>query len=77
MGLVAELDEFLVEAEGRRNGPGTEMIRITEEDCRQAEFTYKSLQVSRDSHAARRFYCRQGFRDRGGYELLEKVLIVG
>lgn len=77
MGLVAEFDEFFIEAEGRGNGLGTEMIRVAEEGCRQSGCTYISLQVARNNHTARRFYCRQGFRSRAGYDLFEKILTVG
>ena len=74
MGIVAEFDELFVQAESRGSGIGTKLIQTAERECQQIGCTYVSLQVSRENESARRFYYRNGFQDRSGYELLEKMV---
>ena len=74
MGVVAEFDEFFVEARSRGIGLGKKLIQAAEQECHRVGCTYISLQLSRGNESARRFYHRYGFRDRSGYELLEKMV---
>ncbi len=74
MGMVAEFDEFFVEAETRGVGLGKQLIEAAELECVQRGCTNISLQLSRENKAARRFYYRHGFQDRSGYELLDKTV---
>ena len=73
-GLTAEIDEFFVSPSERGAGVGSQLLRIAETEFRRLGCTNVSLQLSRGNDAARRFYRRQGYEDRSGYELLDKTL---
>ena len=77
LGLTAEIDEFFVLASARSSGVGLALLEAAESEFQRAGCTNVSLQLSRDNEAARRFYHRQGYQERGGFELLEKTLTVG
>ena len=76
-GLTAEIDEFFVSESARGAGLGSELLRIAELEFARRGCTNVSLQVSRGNDAARRFYCRQGYEARSGYELFDKMLLAG
>lgn len=73
-GLTAEIDEFFVSPSERGSGVGSELLRVAETEFGRVGCTNVSLQLSRGNEAARRFYCRQGYKARSKYELLEKTL---
>ena len=74
MGLTAEIDEFFVLPPQRGQGIGVKMLRIAESEFVNAGCTNVSLQVSRSNNSARAFYYRNGYAQRSGYELLNKML---
>jgi len=73
-GLTAEIDEFFVSPAQRGEGAGTALLRTAEEEFHSAGCTNVSLQLARSNDAARAFYRRHGYRERSGYELLDKML---
>ena len=74
LGLTAEIDEFFVLPQQRRDGLGSELLRSAESEFVRVGCTNVSLQLSRSNDSARVFYHRQGYVERSGYELLEKML---
>ena len=74
LGLTAEIDELFVLPEARGNGAGARLLERAEAQFARIGCTNVSLQLSRDSEAARRFYQRHGFGERSGFELLDKSL---
>src|SRR5690606_5422869 len=74
LGLTAEIDEFFIRPGFRGGGMGARMLRTAEQAFRQAGCTNVSLQVGRNNDAGRRFWVRQGYAPRTGFELLEKTL---
>jgi GNAT superfamily N-acetyltransferase len=75
LGLTAEIDEFFVSPPQRGHGLGVEMLKAAELEFMNAGCTNVSLQLSRHNDSARAFYHRHGYRERSGYELLDKMLI--
>ena len=73
-GLTAEIDEFFVRPGQRGQGAGAVLLRTAEEEFHRLGCTNVSLQLSRSNDAARAFYGRHGYRERSGYELLDKML---
>lgn len=71
-GLTAEIDEFFVWPEHRGRGVGQELLACAEAEFARSGCTNVSLQVSRDNHDARNFYCSHGYGPRAGFELLDK-----
>ncbi len=74
LGLTAEIDEFYVVSTQRGQGVGTELVRHAELEFARTGCTNVSLQLSRRNDAARAFYRRHAYRERSGYEVLDKVL---
>jgi GNAT superfamily N-acetyltransferase len=73
-GVVAEIDEFYVVPTGRGRGVGHALLAAAETRFRELHCTNVSLQLGRDNDSARRFYHGHGYRDRAGFELLDKML---
>jgi len=74
LGLTAEIDEFFVSPEHRGQGAGAELLKCAEAEFVRMGCTNVALQLSRGNSAARAFYQSQAYRDRAGYELLDKML---
>ena len=74
MGLTAEIDEFFVAPVWRGPGAGAALLRVAEAEFQRAGCTNVSLQLSRSNDSARAFYRRHNYRERPGYELLDKSL---
>ena len=74
MGLTAEIDEFFVSSAARGSGIGSGLLSAAEAEFESLGCTNVSLQLSRHNDAARRFYHRQGYAERAGYELLDRML---
>lgn len=72
LGLTAEIDEFYVLPEHRHSGVGTALLKSAEATFAVAGCTNVSLQLGRGNDAARAFYRRHGYRERDGYDLLDK-----
>jgi GNAT superfamily N-acetyltransferase len=75
LGLTAEIDEFFVRTGFRGGGTGARMLRIAEDAFRAAGCTNVCLQVGRSNDAGRRFWLRNGYAPRSGFELLDKMLV--
>lgn len=73
-GLTAEIDEFFVAPEGRGAGVGALLLGTAEAEFLRAGCRNSSLQLGRGNADARRFYHRHGYRERSGFELLDKRL---
>jgi len=73
-GLTAEIDEFFVVPPHRGLGLGNQMLATAEAQFRIEGCTNVSLQLGRQNEAARKFYRRNGFEDRAGYDLVSKTL---
>lgn len=73
-GLTAEIDEFFVLPQHRAQGVGSALLTTAEAAFVAAGCTNVSLQLSHDNDSARMFYRRNGYRERAGYELLDKML---
>lgn len=73
-GMTAEIDEFFVRSSQRGSGVGAMLLAEAEAEFRRAGCTNVSLQLSRGNDSARRFYHRHGYRERDGFELLDKML---
>jgi len=74
LGLTAEIDEFFVVPSQRKRGAGAALLRIAEAEFERAGCTNVALQLSRSNDPARDFYRRRAYRERSGYELLDKTL---
>ena len=72
LGLTAEIDEFFVLPQHRGTGTGMQLLGVAEAEFARIGCTNISLQLARDNNAARRFYQHNGYRERSGYELLDK-----
>jgi GNAT superfamily N-acetyltransferase len=73
-GVTAEIDEFFVVPQYRGLGLGSQMLATGEAQFLIEGCTNVSLQIGRGNEAARKFYRRNGFEDRAGYELVSKSL---
>jgi GNAT superfamily N-acetyltransferase len=74
LGITAEIDELFVLPEQRGMGAGVKLLRAAEEEFVRVGCTNVSLQLARHNSAARSFYHRHGYRERAGFELLDKML---
>lgn len=74
LGLTAEIDELFVLPEHRGRGIGAKLLQAAESEFARRGCTHASLQLGRDNGAAREFYRSLGYRERDGFELLEKML---
>jgi GNAT superfamily N-acetyltransferase len=74
LGLTAEIDEFFVLPGARGRGAGLALLEAAETEFAGMQCTNVSLQLGRGNEAAREFYRRQGYSERAGYELLDKML---
>jgi aminoglycoside 6'-N-acetyltransferase I len=75
-GLMAEIDEFFVLPAARACGTGAALLSMAEAELAGLGCVCLQLQLSRDNARAREFYRRRGYRERDGYELLDKRLTV-
>jgi len=75
-GLMAEIDEFFVDAAQRSEGLGTRLIAAAERDMAAQGLKRLQLQLRRGNQRGLAFYERQGFRRRADYELLDKPLML-
>ena len=73
LGLTAEIDEFFVLPSARGKKVGEEMLRLAEAEFVRRDCTNVSLQLARGNERARAFYRRQGYGERAGFELLDKM----
>jgi GNAT superfamily N-acetyltransferase len=73
-GLTAEIDEFFVLPSERGRGVGVALLRVAEAKFVRVGCTNVALQLSRGNESARAFYRRHAYRERPGYELLDKML---
>ena len=74
LGLTAEIDEFFVLPSARGKKIGEELLRQAEAEFVRRRCTNVSLQLGRGNEQARAFYQRQGYGERAGFELLDKML---
>ena len=74
LGMTAEIDELFVEPAHRGHRLGERLLEAAEAEFVRAGCTNVSLQLGRGNDAARRFYRRHGYRERDGFELLDKML---
>jgi ribosomal protein S18 acetylase RimI-like enzyme len=77
LGLTAEIDELFVAPSTRGHGLGAALLAQAEAAFQAAGCTCVSLQLARGNQAGRAFYHRGGYRERAGYELLDKILNSG
>ncbi len=73
-GLMAEIDEFFVLPEERRQGVGARLLAAMEADLVQRGCVRLQLQLALGNARGRAFYERQGYAPRAGYALLNKPL---
>ena len=73
-GMTAEIDEFFVLPQYRKQGTGKVLLETVETEFRKKGLTNISLQLSRENNSARKYYLRRGYRERLKYELMEKDL---
>jgi len=73
-GMTAEIDEFFVLPSHRGSGLGRRMLTNAEGTFLEVGCTNVALQLGRGNDAARAFYRRSGYRERDGYELMDKML---
>jgi GNAT superfamily N-acetyltransferase len=75
-GPMAEIDEFFVSPAARTCGVGAALLDVAESDLACTGCVCLQLQLGADNIGAREFYRRHGYREREGYELLDKRLEV-
>ena len=75
LGLTVEIDELFVVPDERGRGVGAALLKTAEATLISTGCTNVSLQLSRGNESARAFYRRHGYRERSGYELLDKMLL--
>jgi GNAT superfamily N-acetyltransferase len=73
-GLMAEIDEFFVDAAQRSSGVGSLLIAAAERDMTALGLKRLQLQLKRGNERGLRFYERHGYLRRADYELLDKPL---
>jgi GNAT superfamily N-acetyltransferase len=74
LGVTAEIDEFFVLPSCRGHGAGSQLLQAAEAEFARMKCTNVSLQLGRGNDTARTFYRRQGYSERAGFELLDKML---
>ena len=74
LGLTAEIDELFVVPEHRGKGLGTKLLDTAEREFVARGCTNVFLQLGRENARGRSFYRAHGFRDRTGFDLLDKML---
>jgi GNAT superfamily N-acetyltransferase len=74
LGLTAEIDEFFVLPSARGKGVGDGLLKHAEAEFVRRGCTNVSLQLGRGNDGARVFYRAHGYRERAGFELLDKRL---
>jgi GNAT superfamily N-acetyltransferase len=73
-GLMAEIDEVFVTEEVRSAGLGSLLVAQAELELVEQGLVRLQLQLGVGNDRARLFYEKHGFRQRAGYELLDKPL---
>jgi ribosomal protein S18 acetylase RimI-like enzyme len=73
-GPMAEIDEFFVAPAARTYGVGAALLDVAEGDLACSGCVCLQLQLGKDNLRARAFYRRHGYREREGYEMLDKRL---
>lgn len=66
--------ELLGLCDDPRLGAGSALLAAVEAESTRRECRNISLQLGRGNEAAREFYRRQGYSERSGFELLDKML---
>ena len=74
LGLTAEIDEFFVLPSFRGREIGSELLQVAETEFIRRKCTNVSLQLGQGNDRARAFYRRNGYSERAGFELLDKML---
>jgi GNAT superfamily N-acetyltransferase len=74
LGLTAEIDEFFVLPGARGRGLGNRLLQLAEAEFRARGCTNVFLQIGRGNDGARGVYRANGFAERAGFELLDKML---
>ena len=74
LGLTAEIDEFFVLPAARHRGLGNRLLQLAESEFRARGCTNVFLQLGRGNAGARVFYRTNGFAERAGFDLLDKML---
>ena len=74
LGLTAEIDEFFVLPSARGKGLGDELLELAEAEFVRRGCTNVALQLGKGNDGARVFYRADGYDERAGFELLDKVL---
>ena len=74
LGLTTEIDEFFLLPSARGHGAGSALLAAVEAESIRRECRNISLQLGRGNETARDFYRRQGYSERSGFELHDKML---
>lgn len=74
LGLTAEIDEFFVLPSFRGREIGSELLQLAESEFIGRKCTNVSLQLGHENDRARTFYRANGYAERAGFELLDKML---
>jgi GNAT superfamily N-acetyltransferase len=74
LGLTAEIDEFFVLPSARGKGVGGKLLLAAETEFARRGCTNVALQLGKGNDAAREFYRARSYRERDGFELLDKML---
>ena len=73
-GLDAMIDELYIRPAVRGRGLATEVLLKLSSMLKEAQVHAVHLEVHADNNAAHRLYEKAGFRQRGGYLLMSRVL---
>jgi GNAT superfamily N-acetyltransferase len=73
-GITAEIDELYVVPTARAGGIGGALLEAAETESIRQGHASIALQLARHNDAARAFYRARGYRERSGYELMDKRL---
>ena len=74
LGLTAEIDEFFVLPSFRGREIGSELLGVAEAEFLRRKCTNVSLQLGQQNDRARAFYRANGYGERTGFDLLDKML---
>lgn len=74
LGMTAEIDEFFVLPSARGKGLGDEMLALAEAEFRRRRCTNVFLQVGTGNDRGRAFYVARGYRERAGFDMVDKML---